>query len=53
MNKYRLNSIDGEIICPNHVKINNTDLSPEEVADMIIQKFKLSEVEKLANRERY
>lgn len=42
MNKYRLNSIDGEVICPNHIKIDNTNLSPEEVADTVIQKFGLS-----------
>lgn len=45
MNKYRLNSIDGEVICPNHIKINNTNLSSEEVADTVIQRFGLSNVE--------
>lgn len=49
MNKYRLNSIDGEIICPNHIKINNTNLSPEEVADTVIQRFGLSNVEEQSN----
>lgn len=42
MKKYRLNSNEGEIICPNHIKINNTNLSPDEVADIVIQKFNLS-----------
>lgn len=39
--KYRLNSNDGEIICSNHLKIDNTNLSPEDVADIIIKEFKL------------
>lgn len=41
MEKYRLNSNDGETICPNHLKINNTNLSPDEVSDLIIEKFGL------------
>ena len=40
-NKYRLNSIDGEKICQNHIKINNTNLEPEEVANIVIDKFNL------------
>lgn len=39
MKKYRLNSNDGETICHNHIKINNTNLSPNEVSDIIIEKF--------------
>ncbi len=49
MSKHRLNSIDGEVICPNHIKINNTNLSPEEVADIVIQKFSLSNVKEQLN----
>ena len=41
MEKYRLNSNDGELVCPNHLKINNTNLEPEEVADQVIEHFKL------------
>lgn len=41
MKKYRLNSNDGELICPNHLKINNTNLEPEEVADQVVEYFKL------------
>lgn len=41
MKKYRLNSNDGELICPNHLKINNTNLEPEEVADEVVEYFKL------------
>lgn len=39
MKRYRLNSNEGETICPNHLKINNTKLSPEEVADIVIQEY--------------
>lgn len=39
MEKYRLNSNDGETICDNHLKIDNTNLSPSEVVDIIINKF--------------
>ena len=42
MEKYRLNSYDDEFICDNHIKIDNTNLQPEEVADIIIEKFKLN-----------
>jgi len=41
MKKYRLNSNDGELICPNHVKINNTNLEPDEVAEQVINYFQL------------
>ena len=41
MKKYRLNSNDGELICPNHLKINNTNLEPEEVADQVVEYFKI------------
>lgn len=39
--KYRLNSFEDEFICENHLKIDNTNLEPDEVADIIIKKFKL------------
>lgn len=42
MDKYRLNSNEGEKICDNHLKINNTNLSPDEVSDIIIEKFNLN-----------
>lgn len=41
MKKYRLNSNDGEFICPNHLKIDNTNLEPEEVAKLVVEEFKL------------
>lgn len=41
MEKYRLNSSHGEITYENYIKINNTKLSPDEVSNMIIERFKL------------
>lgn len=52
MNKYRLNSNEGETICPNHIKINNTNLSPDEVTDIVIEKFGLKEKDKNEIEER-
>lgn len=40
--RHRLNSNDGEIWFKNHIKIDNTSLCPDEVADTIIEKFKLA-----------
>ena len=47
MEKYRLNSNDGETICPNHIKINNTNLEPEEVAEQVITHFQLQQIQPL------
>ena len=41
MEKYRLNSNEGEKLFENQIKINNTNLEPEEVVNMIIEKFNL------------
>ena len=41
MERYRLNSIEGEIKRENYIKINNADLSAEEVAKIIKEKFQL------------
>jgi len=38
---YRLNSLPGEVKEKNYLRINNTDISAEEVAKMIKEKFKL------------
>ncbi len=38
---HRLNSEEGEVWFENHIKINNTNLSPDEVADMVIEQFNL------------
>lgn len=39
--KYRMNTNENEYWFENHLKINNENLSPEEVAQMIIDKFSL------------
>lgn len=39
--KYRLNSLEDEISPKNYIKINNSNLSPGTVADMIKDKFEL------------
>lgn len=39
--KHRLNSNTDEIWFENHMKIDNTNLEPEEVADMVIERFGL------------
>jgi hypothetical protein len=41
MEKYRLNSIEGEIQKENYLKINNTNMSAEEVAKLIKERFVL------------
>lgn len=38
---YRLNSVDGEIQFPNYIKIESTNLSAEDVAKMVQEKFRL------------
>lgn len=40
-NRYRLNSYDGEISVKNYLRINNTNLSPEETANQIKDYFGL------------
>lgn len=40
--KHRLNSNADEVWFENHIKIDNTNLTPDEVADIIIGKFALS-----------
>jgi len=41
IDKYRLNSYDWEITKKNYIKINNTSLTPEQVASQIKTNFKL------------
>ncbi|WP_416150102.1 shikimate kinase [Salipaludibacillus sp. HK11] len=41
MDRHRLNSDDGEIEQENYLRINNTELSPEEVARLIKSRFEL------------
>ena len=44
--KHRLNSTEDEVWFEHHIKINNTKLSPDEVADIVIEKFGLAANEK-------
>ncbi|GGE57035.1 AAA family ATPase [Priestia taiwanensis] len=39
--KYRLNSYEGEITFANYMRINNTNLSAEEAAEIVKEKFQL------------
>lgn len=41
MDTYRLNSLEGEIVREEYIKINNTNLSAEEVAKIIKNRFLL------------
>lgn len=50
---HRLNSEDGEIWFENHIKIDNTNLRPDEVADMVIEQFKLVANEKEEKEYRF
>ena len=40
--KYRLNSNEGEVWFEHHLKIDNTRLEPDQVADMVITAFQLT-----------
>lgn len=40
--KYKLNTLEGEFLFENHLKIDNTNLSPDEAADRIIAAFHLT-----------
>ena len=51
--KHRLNSDEGEVWFEHHLKIDNTYLSPEEVADRIIETFGLTADEKDEKEYRY
>ena len=46
MQKHRLNSEPDEIWFENHFKIDNTRLSPDAVADLVIARFSLTANEK-------
>ena len=44
--RYRLNSNEGEVWFANHLKIDNTNLGPDQVADRVISEFQLTANEK-------
>lgn len=51
--KHKLNTDSGEILFENHFKIDNTNLEPDEVADLIIERFALVENNKEEKEYRY
>ena len=51
--KHKLNSEDGEVWFENHIKIDNTNLEPDEVADMVISKFALAANDKEEKEYRF
>lgn len=50
---HRLNSETDEVWFKNHIKIDNSNLNPDEVADIIIDKFSLVPNEKEEREYRY
>ena len=51
--KYRLNTYEDEILFEHHLKIDNTNLLPEEVADRVIKEFGLVANEKEEKEYRF
>lgn len=41
MEQFRLNSLPGEVPYENYLRIDNTNLTPDEVVDIILEKFQL------------
>lgn len=51
--RHRLNSNEDEVWFKNHIKIDNTSLEPNEVADIVIEKFGLVANEKEEREYRF
>lgn len=51
--RHRLNTLPEEYLFENHLKIDNTQLSPDEAADTIIRTFRLVPVEKEEQEYRF
>ena len=51
--KYRLNSAEGEVWFENHLKIDNSHLAPDQVADLVIEKYHLKANEKEEKEYRF
>ena len=51
--KHRLNSEEGEIWFENHLKIDNSNLEPDQVADKVIEAFGLSPNDKEEKEYRF
>jgi hypothetical protein len=52
-NKHRLNTFPNEVLFDNYLKIDNTNLTPDEVADIVIDKFSLSPNDKQESEYRF
>lgn len=50
---HKLNTDEGETWFKNHLKIDNTNLTPDEVADKVIETFKLTSNEKSEKEYRF
>jgi predicted KAP-like P-loop ATPase len=50
---HRLNTLPEEFLFENHLKIDNTALSPDEVADLVIRTFTLAPAEKEEREYRF
>lgn len=53
MERYRLNSEEDEFLFEHHLKIDNTNLTPDQVADMVIETFQLKANEKEEKEYRF
>ena len=51
--RHQLNTKNGQLLFENHIKIDNTHLLPEEVADMVIDKYHIIANEKDEREYRY
>ena len=51
--KYRLNSAEGETWFEHHLKIDNSHLEPDQVADLVIEKYNLKANEKEEKEYRF
>ena len=51
--RHRLNSAEGEVWFTHHIKIDNTDLTPDETADIVIRAFGLVPNEKEEREYRF
>ena len=51
--KYRRNSAEGEVWFENHLKIDNSHLEPDQVADLVIEKYRLKANEKEEKEYRF
>ena len=53
MERYRLNTNEDEYLFENHLKIDNTELSPDQVADIVIETYGLTANEKEEKEYRF